>query len=110
MQCRAIGPHLAARGKSNGFSRVLAGTWGIFSSYGGNDHSKLLFVQRHQDSRVFTRDTLRISSMLGRTIRPLLEVRTDTPSPFLVAIVILGFLSIFSNSQASSPFEALHSK
>ena len=25
-----IGPHLAARGKSHGFSRVAAGTWGIF--------------------------------------------------------------------------------
>ena len=27
--------HLAARGKSHGFSPVAAGTWGIFSSYGG---------------------------------------------------------------------------
>ena len=27
MQCRGIGPHLVARGKSNGFSRVAAGTW-----------------------------------------------------------------------------------
>ena len=35
MQCRGIGPHLMARGKSNGFSRVAAGTWGIFSSYDG---------------------------------------------------------------------------
>ena len=25
-QCRGIGPHLAARGKSHGFSRVAAGT------------------------------------------------------------------------------------
>ena len=33
MQCRGIGPHLAARGKSHGFSRVAAGTWGTFSSY-----------------------------------------------------------------------------
>ena len=29
-QCRGIGPHLAGRGKSHGFSRVAAGTWGIF--------------------------------------------------------------------------------
>ena len=43
--CRGIGLHLAERGKSHGFSRVAAGTWGIFSSYGGNDHSKLEFVQ-----------------------------------------------------------------
>ena len=35
MQCKGIGPHLVARGKSHGFSRVAAGTWGIFSSYTG---------------------------------------------------------------------------
>ena len=35
-----IGPHLVARGKSHGFSRVEAGTWGIFSSYDGDAHSK----------------------------------------------------------------------
>ena len=29
-QGRVIGPHLAARGKSHGFSRVAAETWGIF--------------------------------------------------------------------------------
>ena len=31
--------------KSHGFSRVVAGTWGIFSSYGGDVHSKLQCVQ-----------------------------------------------------------------
>ena len=35
MLCRGIRPHFVARGKSHGFSRVAAGTWGIFSSYGG---------------------------------------------------------------------------
>ena len=44
MQCRVIGPHLMARGKSHGFSRVSAGTWGLFSSYNGDAHSKLEFV------------------------------------------------------------------
>ena len=39
MQCRGIGPHLMAMGKSHGFSRVAAGTWGIFSSYDGDAHS-----------------------------------------------------------------------
>ena len=43
-QCRAIGPHLTASGKSHGFSRVAAGTCGIFPSYGGDVHSKLEFV------------------------------------------------------------------
>ena len=37
---RGIGPHLVARGKSHGFSRVAAGRWGIFSSYDGDAHSK----------------------------------------------------------------------
>ena len=27
MLCRGLGPHLVARGKSHGFSRVAAGTW-----------------------------------------------------------------------------------
>ena len=44
MQCRGIGPLLMARGKSDGFSRVAAGTWGIFSSYDGDAHSKREFV------------------------------------------------------------------
>ena len=43
-QCRGIGPHLVGRGKSHGFSRGAAGTWGIFSSYSGDVHSKLSFV------------------------------------------------------------------
>ena len=33
------------KGKSHGFSPVAAGTWGIFSSYGRDDPSKLVFVQ-----------------------------------------------------------------
>ena len=39
----------------------------------------------------------------------LLEVRWETKRPFLVSTEILGFLSIFKKSQASSPFEALNS-
>ena len=44
MQCRGIGPHLVARGKFQWFSRVVAGTWGIFSSYHGDAHSKPEFL------------------------------------------------------------------
>ena len=40
MQCRGIGPHLVARAKSHGISRVVAGTSGIFSSYDGDAYSK----------------------------------------------------------------------
>ena len=44
MQCRGIGPHLVAREKSHGFSRVAAGPRGIFSSYDRDAHSKREFV------------------------------------------------------------------
>ena len=44
LQCRGIGPHLVARRKCNVFSRVAAGTCGIFSSYDGDAHSKREFV------------------------------------------------------------------
>ena len=43
MQCRGIGPHLVARGKSHAFSRVAVGTLGIFSSYDVDAHSKRQF-------------------------------------------------------------------
>ena len=56
-QCMGIGPRLSMRGKSHGFSRVAVGTWGIFSSYGGDGHSKLVFVQQRQNSCLFTLDT-----------------------------------------------------
>ena len=36
-------------------------------------------------------------------------MRQETKGHFLVGTVILGFLSIFKKSQASSPFEALNS-
>ena len=44
LKCRGIGPHLVARVKSHGFSRVASGTWGIFSSYDGDANSKGEFV------------------------------------------------------------------
>ena len=58
MQCRGIGPYLAARGKSHEFSRVAAGTWCIFSSYGGDGHLKQGFVLRSQDTWLVMTDTL----------------------------------------------------
>ena len=47
--------------------------------------------------------------MLGRKIQTLLEVSRETKRPLLVGTIILVFLSIFTKSQASSPFEALNS-
>ena len=53
-------------------------------------------------------DTSGISSSLVREIWMLLEVRRKTKRLFLVARVILGFLSFFNRSHASSTFEALN--
>ena len=74
--------------KSQVFSRIAAGTWDIFSCYGGDDPSHLLFVQRRQKSCVFMKDTLGISMRLGRGIQTLFEVRWETEGPILVATVI----------------------
>ena len=108
-ECRGIGPHLAEKGESHGFSRVAAGTCSIFSSYGGDVHSKLKFVQWIQDTCLGMRD---ISGMLTkhcRTIRPLLEFKWEFKSLFLFDTVKLGFLTILKNCQASSTFQAVNS-
>ena len=44
MQCMGIGPRHLTRGKSHGYLQIAVGTWGIFSSYGGDGHSKHVFV------------------------------------------------------------------
>ena len=54
-------------------------------------------------------DTSGSSTRLGRTIQMLLDVRREAKLPLLVRTVILVFLSIFTKSQASSPFEAMNS-
>ena len=54
-------------------------------------------------------DTAGSYTKLGRTKRTLLEVRQEAKSPLLIGRVILVFLSIFTKSQASSPFEAMNS-
>ena len=108
-QCRGIGTHLEERGKTYIFSPVALGTWGIFSSYGGDGASKLLFVQLRKDSCLVVRDTSEFSSRFVRAIWRPLDVSQKAQGPFPVATVILGFLSIFKTSQASSPFQALNS-
>ena len=54
-------------------------------------------------------DISQSSTKLGKSIWMLLELRLETQSPFLLATAILGFLSIFKKSQASTTFEALNS-
>ena len=68
-----------------------------------------MFYHRHQDSSLVKRNISGVYTRLGRTIRTLLEVRQETEIHFLVGRVILGFLSVFKKSQASSPNEALNS-
>ena len=67
----------------------------IFSSYGGNGPSKLVFVQRRQQSGLVVRDNSRFSSRLGRAIGMPLKVSQETQFPFPVPTGILGLLSIF---------------
>ena len=109
MHCQGIRPHLAVRGKSHGFSRIAVGTWVLISIYGGDGPSKLVFVQRRLDTCHIARDTSGFFSRLGKSTHTPLDLRRYTQCPFLVALAILAFLSIFKGSQASSPFEALHS-
>ena len=47
--------------------------------------------------------------MFGRKIQMFLVVSQEAKCPLLVGTVILVFLSIFTKSQASSPFEAMNS-
>ena len=108
MKCRGIGPHLAVRGKSHEFSRVAAGTWCIFSSYGEDGHLKLGFVKRSPDSCLVITDTSGSKTMLGRKIQTLLEVSRELKRPLLVGTVIWVFLSILTKSQASSRFIVLN--
>ena len=82
MKCRGLGRHLAARGKSHGFSRIVAGMWSTFSCYRRYDPSKLMFVQGRRDSCLVTRDTSGISMRPGRAIQMLLKMRRETEDPF----------------------------
>ena len=97
------------RGKSHGFTRVAAGTWGFLLSYDGDCPSKLEVVQRCQDSCLVARDTLRVSSSRGRAVGTPLRLSWETKGPFPVATVILELLSIFKNSKVRSPVEASNS-
>ena len=91
-QCSGTETHLAARGKSYGFYRVVAVSSGIFSSYGLDGPSKLVFVQQRQDSCIVARTTSGFSSRLGMSIGTPVEVKRETQSTFPFAIGILGFL------------------
>ena len=77
-----------ARGNSHGFSRVAAGTWGIFLNCGGDDTSKPVFVQRHQESCRVMRNTARIPLRIGRAKKIVIEVSQEIKGTFLVATVI----------------------
>ena len=67
----------------------MLGTCGIFSCIFKDGPSKLVFVQRRQDSCLVMRDSSGSFSKLGRAIGMLLEVRRETQGPFPVATGIL---------------------
>ena len=95
-------------GEVSSFFSICGSNLGHILQLHGDGPSKLVFVQRCQDSFLITRDNSGISSRLGRAIEMFLEVRRETKDPFPVATGILGFLSIFKRSQALSPLEALN--
>ena len=72
-------------GEISWFYSVAVITWGIFSSFLGDEPSKLVFVQLRQDSCLVTRDARGIYSRLGRAIRTLLVVRQETKFLFLIS-------------------------
>ena len=53
-------------------------------------------------------DTSGVYTRLGKKIQTLLEMRQETEVHFLFGTVILGLLSIFKKSQASSHYESLN--
>ena len=71
--------------------------------------SRLGFVQGRQDPCLVGRESSGFSSSLGRAKGTPLNLRQEAQGPFPVATGILGCLSVFKRSQATSPFEALNS-
>ena len=82
MQCQGMRPHLAARGKSHGFSRVASGNWDIFSRDGRDGPSKIECVQQHQDSSLLARDRFGFSSRHGSAIGSLIKGNWMPKVPF----------------------------
>ena len=82
MQCQGNRPHLAATGKSHGFSQVVWGTWNIFSRDGEDGPSKVMCAQQHQDSSPLARDRLGFSSKHGSAIASLVKGSWRPKVPF----------------------------
>ena len=68
-------------GEVSWFFSSWGGNQGIYSSYGGDCPSKLVFVSEVM-TRVVTSDTLGISLRLCRAIGTLLEVRLETQGTY----------------------------
>ena len=82
MKWQGIRPHLAARGKSHGFSRVASGTLDIFSRDGGDGPSKVVCAHQRQDSSLLERDRLEFSSRHGIAIGSLVKGSWRPKVPF----------------------------
>ena len=85
------------------------GNGGYILEVGRGGLSIILFVHRCQDSHLVAWDTSEFSLRIGRATGTPLDVRREPKGPFPFATGILGLLSIFKRSQASSPFEAWNS-
>ena len=82
---------------------------GVYSRVRAGWPFETRFFQQRQDSCLDMTDTSLSYTMFGRKTQTLLEVSQEAKRPLLVVTVILVFLSIFTKSQSSSPFEALSS-
>ena len=95
-----------ARGTSPDFSLLASRTWDIFSRDIRDGHTKVMLVQRHQDSCLAREGHIVTLLEAWKRNREAYRWETETQGPFPLPTCIMGFLSIFKRSQASSNFEA----
>ena len=90
------GPHLALRGESPGFSRVVAGNLRFLSSYDGDLRDPLVLPQESQFSMRVARGLSRFVSSQRRGLCHHLELSPETQCSSPVLTWISGFLWSFN--------------
>ena len=94
--CSGKGPHLAFRGESRVFSRVVAGSLGFLSSCDGDLRDPLMLPQRSRVSSRVVRGTSGFLSSLCQRRVPCLKFSREIQCSSLAVTEILGFLSRFN--------------
>ena len=78
MQCRGIGPHLVATGKSHGFSRVAAGNWGIEKRWAGEKQAGIKIARRNINNLRYTDDTTLVAEREEELKSILMKVKEES--------------------------------